>query len=88
MTYTATYSPEDNKLRLYSSMLGEAGGIAAARFTIEVGGRVLVADEWVVMLKLNRVGGTLDAICRLRSGRARQNSRHPAAIDNRSRKRS
>jgi hypothetical protein len=28
-------------------MLGEAGGIAAAQFTIEVGGRVLVADEWL-----------------------------------------
>jgi hypothetical protein len=35
-------------------MLGEAGGIAAAEFTIEVGGRVLVSDEWVVVLKLNR----------------------------------
>jgi hypothetical protein len=106
MTYTATYSPEDNKLRLYQNsftpdpktkpqmwnseehvwitngsrdgrwakssslpaieqqsrrwiehlqnriayekaMLGEAGGIAAAQFNIEVGGRVLIADEWV-----------------------------------------
>jgi hypothetical protein len=41
-------------------MLGEAGGIAAAQFTIEVGGRVLVADEWVGVLKLNRVcSGTI-----------------------------
>ena len=43
-------------------MLGEAGAIAAAQFSIEVGGRVLVVDEWVVVLKLNRVGGTLNSV--------------------------
>ena len=41
-------------------MLREARGIATAQFTIEVGGRVLVADEWVAVLKLNRVGETLN----------------------------
>jgi phospholipid N-methyltransferase len=36
-----------NRIAYEKTMLGEAGGIAAAQFTIEVGGRVLVADEWV-----------------------------------------
>jgi Domain of unknown function (DUF3560) len=51
-----------NRIAYEKAMLGEAGGIAAAQFTIEVGGRVLVADEWVVVLKLNRVGGTLNSV--------------------------
>ncbi|WP_183769290.1 DUF3560 domain-containing protein (plasmid) [Tunturiibacter empetritectus] len=51
-----------NRIAYEKAMLGEAGGIAAAQFTIEVGGRVLVADEWVVVLKLNRAGGTLNSI--------------------------
>jgi hypothetical protein len=51
-----------NRIAYETAMLGEAGGIAAAQFTIEVGGRVLVADEWVVVLKLNRVGGTLNSV--------------------------
>jgi hypothetical protein len=44
-----------NRIAYEKAMRGEAGGIAAAQFTIEVGGRVLVADEWVVVLKLNSV---------------------------------
>src|SRR5277367_3161860 len=51
-----------NRIAYEKAMLGEAGGIAAAQFTIEVGGRVLVADEWVVVLKLNRVDGTLNSV--------------------------
>jgi hypothetical protein len=34
-----------NRITYEKALLGEAGGIAAAQFTIEVGGRVLVADE-------------------------------------------
>jgi hypothetical protein len=49
-------------------MLGEAGGIATAQFAIEVGGRVSVGDEWVVVLKLNRVGGMLNSVNRTRFG--------------------
>jgi hypothetical protein len=51
-----------NRIAYEKAMLGEVGGIAAAQFNIEVGGRVLVADEWVVVLKLNRAGGTLNSV--------------------------
>jgi hypothetical protein len=51
-----------NRIAYEKAMLREAGGIAAAQFSIEVGGRVLVADEWVVVLKPNRVGGTLNSV--------------------------
>jgi hypothetical protein len=51
-----------NQIAYEKAMLWEAGGIAAAQFTIEVGGCVLVADEWAVALKLNGSGGTLNSI--------------------------
>ena len=51
-----------NRIAYEKAMLGETGGIAASQFTIEVGGRVLVADEWVVVLKLNKVSGTLNSV--------------------------
>lgn len=47
----------ENRIAYERAMLNEAGGLAAERFTIEVGGRVLVDGEWVAVLRLNRSGG-------------------------------
>jgi hypothetical protein len=58
----------ENRTAYEKAMLGEAGGIATAQFAIEVGGRVSVGDEWVVVLKLNRVGGMLNSVNRTRFG--------------------
>lgn len=47
----------ENRIAYERAMLQEAGGLAAERFTIEVGGRVLVDGEWVAVLRLNKSGG-------------------------------
>lgn len=47
----------ENRIAYERAMLNEAGGLAAERFTIEVGGRVLVDGEWVAVLRLNKSGG-------------------------------
>ncbi|MBC7435820.1 MAG: DUF3560 domain-containing protein [Bdellovibrionales bacterium] len=47
----------ENRIAYERAMLDEAGGLAAERFTIAVGGRVLVDGEWVAVLRLNKSGG-------------------------------
>ncbi len=51
-----------NRIAYEKAMLGETGGLAADRFTFEVGGKVLIGDEWLVILKINK---TRDAISSL-----------------------
>jgi len=50
----------DLRLLYERAMLDEDGGIAADRWTIEKGGRVLVRDEWLPVVRVNRSAG---AIC-------------------------
>lgn len=52
----------DNRLAYERAMLGEAGGIPADRFHIERGGQVLVAGEWVTVLRVNRQDGRIVSV--------------------------
>jgi len=48
-----------NRLEYERAMLAEDGGIAADAFAIEVGGRVLVRGEWLVVTRVNRKDGRI-----------------------------
>lgn len=52
----------DNRILYERAMLAEAGGTAADKFDIQVGGRVLVRGEWVTVLKVNKVGGAVSSL--------------------------
>ena len=52
----------DNRLLYERAMLAEAGGTAADKFDIQVGGRVLVRSEWVTVLKVNKAGGAISSL--------------------------
>lgn len=41
---------------------GQAGGLPAERFDIRVGGRVLVGNEWLTVMRLNRAYGQLVSV--------------------------
>lgn len=49
----------DNRLAYERAMLGEGGGLAADRFNIEKGGRVLIAGEWLVVLRVTKQRGRI-----------------------------
>lgn len=46
-----------NRIEYERAMLGEAGGIAAEKFDLKVGGRVLIGGEWLIILRVNRKAG-------------------------------
>lgn len=48
-----------NRLEYERAMLAEDGGLAADAFAIEVGGRVLVRGEWLVVTRVNRKDGRI-----------------------------
>lgn len=52
----------DNRIAYERAMLNEQGGIAAERFQIEVGGRVLVGGEWLVVTRINKSGGAVVSV--------------------------
>ena len=52
----------ENRLAYERTMLGESGGIVADRFDIVVGGRVLVRDEWLVVLRVNKAQGRINSL--------------------------
>ncbi|MBU9236589.1 DUF3560 domain-containing protein [Burkholderia multivorans] len=52
----------DNRLAYERAMLGQSGGIAAEKFDIAVGGRVLVGDEWLVVQRVNKAGGRINSL--------------------------
>lgn len=52
----------DNRLAYERAMLGEAGGVAADRFDIRKGGRVLIGGEWVVVLRVNKINGRISSV--------------------------
>lgn len=46
-----------HRLAYERAMLDESGGLAAEKFDIQPGGRVLVRGEWLVVLRVNRKDG-------------------------------
>jgi protein-L-isoaspartate O-methyltransferase len=52
----------EHRLEYERAMLAEDGGTAADKFSIEVGGRVLVRDGWAVVLKVNKAGGAINSV--------------------------
>jgi predicted RNA methylase len=57
----------ENRLAYERAMLGEAGGIVADKFAIEVGGKVLCSGwrrnhGYLVVLRVNRVGGAIASV--------------------------
>jgi phospholipid N-methyltransferase len=52
----------ENRLEYERAMLAESGGLAADRFQIEVGGRVLIGNEWSPVLKINKSAGKIVSV--------------------------
>lgn len=48
-----------NRIAYERAMLGEQGGLVAQKHDIQIGGRVQVGDEWLVVLKLTKKDGDL-----------------------------
>lgn len=48
-----------NRIEYERAMLGETGGLAAERFDIQPGGRVLIGREWLAVLRVNRKDGKI-----------------------------
>jgi protein-L-isoaspartate O-methyltransferase len=44
------------------AMLGEQGGLVAERVAVEVGGRVLIRGEWLVITRVNKSGGQIVSV--------------------------
>lgn len=63
---TRWFAHLQNRLAYERAMLGEIGGLPAERFKLELGGRVLVRREWLVILRLTRKG---DAVVSVRTNR-------------------
>ena len=51
-----------NRIAYEKAMLGETGGLTADRYAFEIGGKVLVGDEWLVVLKINKTGDTISSL--------------------------
>lgn len=56
----------EHRLAYERAMLAEQGGLAADRFDIQPGGRVLVSGEWVVVMRVTRREGK---VCSLKINR-------------------
>ena len=68
-TYPATIAHCDrwlahyeNRLTYERAMLDEQGGLKADAFDIQPGGRVLVRDEWLVVLRVNKRNGVINSV--------------------------
>ena len=51
-----------NRIAYETAMLAEGGGLKADGFDIKPGGRVLVRGEWLVVVKVNKVGGRINSV--------------------------
>lgn len=51
-----------NRLAYERAMLDETGGLASDRYDIKPGGRVLVDDEWLVVIRVNRASGRINSL--------------------------
>jgi phospholipid N-methyltransferase len=52
----------NNRIAYERAMLDEQGGVASDRFNIEVGGRVLIGGEWLVVMRVNKKGGVINSV--------------------------
>jgi phospholipid N-methyltransferase len=52
----------ENRLTYERAMLNEAGGTAADKFDVQVGGRVLIRNEWMLVLRVNRKDGRINSV--------------------------
>lgn len=52
----------ENRIAYERAMLDEAGGTAADKFDIQKGGRVLIRDEWCIVLRVNKTGGKINSV--------------------------
>ncbi len=52
----------DNRIEYERAMLDEQGGLAADKFDIKPGGRVLVRNEWMVVIRVNKAGGKICSV--------------------------
>ncbi|MGJ7512714.1 DUF3560 domain-containing protein [Variovorax sp. GT1P44] len=51
-----------NRIAYEKAMLDESGGIKADAFDIQVGGRVLVDGEWLIVKRVNKSGGAINSV--------------------------
>lgn len=68
-TYPATIAHCDrwiahyeNRIAYERAMLDEQGGLKAEGFDIQLGGRVLVDGEWLVVMRVNKKGGQINSV--------------------------
>ncbi|WP_201759000.1 DUF3560 domain-containing protein [Acidisarcina polymorpha] len=61
-TYDRWIDHYTNRIAYEKAMLGETGGLAADRFNFEVGGKVFIGDEWLVILKINKTGDAISSL--------------------------
>ncbi len=52
----------NNRIEYEKAMLNEQGGLAADKFDIKPGGRVLVHNEWMIVIRVNKVGGRINSV--------------------------
>ena len=60
--YGRWISHYSNRIAYESAMLEEAGGLKADAFDIQVGGRVLVRNEWLAVLRVTRKDGAIVSV--------------------------
>lgn len=52
----------ENRLAYEKAMMEEQGGLAADKFDIKPGGRVLVRGEWMIVIRVNKTGGRISSV--------------------------
>jgi predicted RNA methylase len=52
----------DNRIAYERAMLGEQGGLAADRFDIKAGGRVLIGREWYAVVRVTKKAGRIVSV--------------------------
>lgn len=52
----------DNRLAYEKAMLDEAGGTAADKWQIEVGGQVFVRGKWLIVVRLSKSGDVINSV--------------------------
>lgn len=60
--YSRWIAHYENRLAYERAMLDEAGGLAANRFEIQVGGEVLVRGQWVAVRRVNKKAGLICSV--------------------------
>ena len=52
----------NNRIEYEKAMIDDQGGLADSKFDIKPGGRVLVRGEWMVVIRVNKVGGKVNSV--------------------------